>query len=207
MTGSALDAPALARIAEAVGRAEASTSAEIVVAVGARAGRYRSVALLAALLVGLVVPWPLIALTAWSAGAIALTQALAVLAMLAASLHVPLRVALTPARMRRAQAQEAALRTFQSRGLSRTRGRTGVLIHLSLAEHHAEIVADEGILARVGPDTWNAALAELVGALGRGETEAGLTAAVETVGRVLAKDFPAGADDPDELPNRVIVTD
>lgn len=207
MTGSAIDAGARERIARAIALAEAGTSAEIVVAVAARAGLYRSVALLAALLVTLVVPWPLIWLTPCSAGTIALAQALSAAVALGIGLSGRLRIALTPARRCRAQAREAALREFSARGLNRTRERTGVLIHLSLAERHAEIVADDGILARVRPEIWNAALADLVAALGRGETEAGLVATVERVGALLAERFPAGPEDIDELPNRVIVTD
>lgn len=209
MTGrrAVLDAAARERVADAIGRAEATTSAEIVVVVAARAGQYRSVALLAALLACLALPWPLIWLTRWSAGWIALAQALAAAAILAASLSRPLRVALTPPGTRRAQARDAARRAFWSRGLSRTRGRTGVLIHLALAERHAEIVADEGVLALVDPQGWNAALADLVAALARGETEAGLVATVAQVGLILSEKLPAGPDNPDELPNRVVVTD
>ncbi|GBU19252.1 MULTISPECIES: TPM domain-containing protein [Methylobacterium] len=208
-TGSArtvLDGPARERIAAAIGRAEAATSAEIVVMVAGRVGRYRSVALLAALLVGLTVPWPLIWFTRWSAADIALMQAIVVLGLLSASLYLPLRIALTPIRMRRTQARQAARRAFWSRGLSRTKGRNGLLIHLALAERHAEIVADEGILERVERPVWDEALRHLSAALERGETEAGLIAAVEEVGQVLARVFPGSPDDVDELPNRVIVT-
>ena len=205
-SASPLGEAALARIADAVGRAEETTSAEIVVLVAARAGRYRSGTLLAALLAGLALPWPLIAATAWSAAGIALAQACIVLAILGLGLDDRLRLALTPARIRRAQAREAAHRAFRARGLARTRGRSGLLIHLCLAERHAEIVADTGILAKVGPERWNAALALLFAGLARGETEAGLVAAVEAIGRILAEVLPAGPGDTDELPNRVIVT-
>ena len=195
------------RIAEAVRRVETGTSGEIVVMVSARAGAYRSVALLAALLGGLILPWILIWLTNLSAAAIALGQAGLVLLLLAAGLSEPLRLALVPGRMRRARAGDAARLAFWSRGLSRTRGRTGVLIYLAMAEHHAEIVADAGILARIGPERWNAALGCLIGALRRGEIEAGLVGAVEQVGAILAAEFPPGPSDPNELPNRVIVAE
>ena len=48
------------RIAGAIAKAESTTSAEIVVLVAARAGLYRSAALVPALALGLAVPWPLI---------------------------------------------------------------------------------------------------------------------------------------------------
>jgi len=202
-----LSPEARVRIAEAVRLAELSTSGEIVVMVSARAGAYRSVALLVALLGGLVLPWILIWLTDLSAAAIALGQAALVLLLLAAGLSEPLRLMLVPEGMRRARAGEAARLAFWSRGLSRTRGRTGVLIYLAMAERHAEIVADAGILARIGPERWNAALCGLISALRRGEIEAGLVDAVKQVGAILSAEFPPGLDDPNELPDRVIVAE
>ncbi|WP_375464747.1 TPM domain-containing protein [uncultured Methylobacterium sp.] len=208
MTGDALPTPeARARIARAVARAEGGTAGEIVVVLSARAGQYRSVVLLAGLVGGLALPWPLIALTPWSASAILVAQAGLVAAILAAGLYEPLRVALVPARIRRARTREAARLAFWSRGLSRTRGRTGVLLYLSMAERHAEIVADDGVLARIGPDSWSATLSELLAALRAGEVEGGLVRAVDCIGADLARHLPAGPDDPDELPNRVIVVD
>ena len=208
MAGEAvLTAEARARIAEAVARAEAGTSGEIVVMLSARAGTYRSVVLIAALVGGLILPWPLIVLTAWSTAAILLAQAASVAGILAAGLYEPLRLSLVPARIRRNRAREAAHRAFWSRGLARTRGRTGILLYLAMAEHHAEIVADDGILALIGPDRWSATLADLLDTLRAATVEAGLLRAVERIGADLARHIPAGPDDPDELPNRVVVTD
>lgn len=186
-------------------RAEATTAAEIVVMLSLRAGRYRSPVLVAALLVALLVPWPLIALTAWSAGAIALAQASVVAAFLAVSQHGPTRLALVPSRLRRGRARDAARLAFRTRGLVRTRGRTGVLLFLALAERHAEIVADVGVLERVDPEAWRGLLADLTDALRRGEAEAGLIHAVEALGARLAQALPVEPDDADELPNRLIV--
>ena len=208
MTGRPLlDAEARARIERAVGRAEAATAGEIVVMVAARAGQYRSFATVAALVGGLILPWPLLALTAWSTGTILLAQAALVAAILAAGLSEPLRLGLTPRRVRRARARDAARRAFRARGLGRTRGRTGILLHLSLAEQHAEIVADTGILERVGDARWTTTLADLTAALRAGEAEAGLLRAIERIGAELARHVPAGPDDPDELPNHVIVVE
>ncbi len=208
MAGSlaeALTPEARTRLARAVARAEAGTSGEIVVMVSARAGAYRSLVLLATLVAALVLPWPLIALTAWGAAGIALAQAALVAAILLASQSERVRLALVPRRLRSARAREAAQRAFWSRGLSLTRSRTGVLLYLSLAERHAEIVTDLGVLREVSPAAWDGILADLIAALGRGEIESGLTAAIEAIGGRLTEHLPAGPDDPDELPNRVIV--
>ncbi|CAM3090656.1 MULTISPECIES: TPM domain-containing protein [Methylobacterium] len=210
MTGRIADVlppEARERLAQAVSRAESGTSGEIVVMVGRRAGAYRSVVLHAALIAGLILPWPLIALTGWSAVTILLAQAALVAAILGLSQIERLSLALVPRSLRSARAREAGQRAFWSRGLSRTRSRTGVLLYLSLAERHAEIVTDLGVLGRIPAQAWDGILAELGGALARGEIEGGLTVAVERIGACLAQHLPAGPHDPDELPNRVIVAD
>jgi len=206
VTGSALSRAERERIAEAIGRAEAGTRCEIVVLVAARAGLYRSLGLSLALVVGLVLPWPLIALTALSAASIALIQAAVVLAALLATLDERLRTRLVPRAMRRQRAHEAAAREFLTRGLTRTRARTGVLIYVALAERYAEIVADKGVRARVPDGAWCATVADLLAAAGRGDLAGGLVAAVGAVGTVLAAELP-GRECVDELPNRVIVLD
>jgi len=202
-----LPSAACERLAAAVSRAEAGTSGEIVVMVGRRAGAYRSVVLLTALIAALILPWPLIALTGWSAATILLAQAALVAAILGLSQNARLRLALVPRRLRSARAREAGQRAFWSRGLSRTRSRTGVLLYLSLAERHAEIVTDLGVLQRIPAQSWDGILAELTHALARGEIEGGLTKAVERIGACLTEHLPAGPRDPNELPNRVIVAD
>ncbi|MBX9931337.1 MAG: hypothetical protein K2Y56_07335 [Methylobacterium sp.] len=194
-------------IAAAIQAAERSTSGEIVVLVAARAGAYRSVALLAALLCGLVIPWPLIMATQWSAASIALAQAIVVLAVLLGTLHPTARLALVPRAFRRQRAHDAALREFTSRGVTRTRGRTGILVYLAVAEGHAEIVADSAIAERVPSEAWSAAIGNLLDALRRNDAAGGLVAVVGEVGAILAAELPGSHDDIDELPNRVIVLD
>lgn len=198
---------ALERVAAAIARAEAGTAGEIVVMLCTRSGLYRSAVLVAALVCALLLPWPLIALTHWSAAAIALAQAGLAALVLALGLNEGARLALVPRSACRARVRAAALRAFRLRGLDRTRGRTGLLLYIALRERHAEIVADSGILARVPSGSWEAILSELAGALGRGEAEAGLVAAVGRIGERLAAVLPAGPADPDELPNRVILAD
>lgn len=195
------------RIAGAIAKAESTTSAEIVVLIAARAGLYRSAALLPALALGLAVPWPLILFTPWSAASIALTQAAVVLAALAAAAHPRTRLGLVPRSIRRARAHEAATREFAARGLAGTRGRTGILIYLAVAEGHAEIVADTGIASRISPAAWSSAIDSLLASLRRREATEGLVTAVESIGAILERHLPRRPGDIDELPNRVIVTD
>ncbi|WP_238232615.1 TPM domain-containing protein [Methylobacterium thuringiense] len=209
MTGS--PCPPLTRderaaIAVAIARAESATSGEIVVIVAARSGLYRSAAPVLALFAGLAAPWPLIGFTTLSAATIAAIQAAVALAALLVGLDPRLRIRLVPPAIRRDRVREAACREFGARGLIGTQARTGVLIYLALAEHHAEIVADAAVRARVSDATWTAILSDLATAAGRGELGPGLVVAVARVGAVLAVELPAGPNR-NELPNRVIVLD
>ncbi len=210
MTGRAaagLGPEARARLAQAVARAEAGTAGEIVVMLCARSGLYRSAVLAAALAGALLLPWPLIALTGWSAAQILLAQAAFAAACLAAGSSEGLRLALMPRVFRRGRVRAAAARAFRMRGLARTRGRTGVLLYIAIRERHAEIVTDAGVLAHVPADAWEGILADLTAALGRGAAEAGLAEAVGRIGDRLREALPAGPGDPNELPDRVILAD
>jgi putative membrane protein len=87
----------------------------------------------------------------------------------------------------------------------KTRGRTGVLIYLSLEERRAEIVADRAIAEKVEPECWGEAMAVLVDEVKQGRPGLGLALAVEKVGAVLAPILPPTLGNPDELPNRLIM--
>ena len=60
----------------------------------------------------------------------------------------------------------------------RTARRTGVLLYLSLAERRAEIVADAAIHAKVAPEVWGDAMAELLAHVREGRASEGMAAAV-----------------------------
>ncbi len=116
----------------------------------------------------------------------------------------PLRMAFTPGSTKTRRARARAVALFKASTERRTHSRTGVLIYLSLAEHRAEIVADEAIVAKVAPEAWGAAMALLIDQLKAGKPGEGMAAAVAAIGEVLAGHFPRTGDDPDEMPNRMI---
>jgi putative membrane protein len=193
------------RVAAAIRAAEANTAGEIVVVVARQASGYRSVALLYALIGALAAPWPLISLSELPASRIFIVQLAVALVLTAAFSWAGRRLALVPRWIKRARAREAAAREFLARGLTRTRGRTGVLIFVALGERYAEVIADAGIADRVDPSVWRDTIAELIEALRESRTADGLIAAVARVGAILAEHAPSAGDDADELPNKVIL--
>ncbi|MET7244842.1 hypothetical protein ABZT49_15895 [Methylobacterium sp. EM32] len=197
-----------ARIAAAVAAAERDTAGEIVVMVAARSGAYRSLPPALALAGALLVPWPLILLTGLSATRIFLLQLAVALALLLGLSAAPSLARLPralPRAFRRARARAAARHEFRARGLSRTSGRTGVLIYVALAERYADVVTDTGV--GTAPDAWRPVLDDLVAALRRDALAEGLVRAVAGAGAILAEAAPPRPGDADELPNRVIVTE
>lgn len=194
-----------ARLTNAIRDAESNTSGEIVVVVAERASAYRSIPVVWALIGALLVPWPLIWITHLSAGRIFTVQ-LVVAFLLCLFLSWPSRRhALVPRFIKRTRAREAAAREFLGRGVTRTRDRTGVLIYVALAEHHAEIIADTGIADRVDAGAWQGIIDNLTGAIKEGQLGDGLLEAIESAGALLARHAPPRFDDTDELPNKVIV--
>jgi putative membrane protein len=117
---------------------------------------------------------------------------------------MPLRMMLTPRSTKARRVRRRAITLFRAAAEGRTRGRTGVLIYLSLDEHRAEIVADSAIVAKVTPETWGDIMAVLIDEVRAGRAGQGLAEAVRRVGAVLATHFPRSPDDRNELPDRLI---
>jgi putative membrane protein len=194
-----------ARIAAAIVAAERRTSGELVAVVAAAADDYRYVSLLWPALAALLLPALLLtAFPALDAWLLYLAQS-ALFVALALLCQLPrLRMALVPAAIKRQRAGRLAREQFFAQGLHRTQGRTGVLIFVAVAEHHVEIIADRGIDRVVPPGTWDEAVARFVERVRGGAVAEGFLATIALVGERLAEHFPGAADDPDELPNRLI---
>ena len=131
---------------------------------------------------------------------------LGVFAVLGAlSQYWPLRIALVPRRIKRARAHRHAVEQFLAQNLHVTKARTGVLIFVSMAEHFAEVIADEGIYEKVPPETWDGVVDELTRHIGKRETADGFVTAINMCADTLARHFPPGSGDDNELPDHLIV--
>lgn len=194
-------------IEEAINRAEKKTSGEIIVVVATASAGYFAYALMWAALLALLVPWPLIYLTNWPVEFIYLAQLGVFLLGALLMQWVPLRSAIVPNSIKRARAHQKAVEQFLAQNLHTTKGRTGVLIYVSFAERYAEVIADEGIYKKVPQDTWNSVVETLTTHLGRGARFEGFVTAIDACGKILAKHFPPGRIDQNELPNHLIVLD
>lgn len=212
------------RVGAAVAAAESASAGEIVTILAERSDDYGDVALvwsaaaaLAALLALFVLPGFYLGIYErlaggwvheWTPRAVFGVAAFVVSIKFGATwlllLWPPLRLFLTPRPIRNARVRARAVTCFKVGAERRTHGRTGILIYLSLAEHRAEIVADEAIAAKVAPEVWGDAMAAMLAELKQDRLAEGLIAATERVGAVLAQHLPRAEDDQNELPDRLI---
>lgn len=211
-------------VSAAVSAAEANTSGEIVTVVTDRSDGYTDVALVWAAIVAFTAIAVLTAfpnfylglvdqvLGKWNAewtprgifGLALFVGILKFLGMWLIQLWQPLKFFLIPGPIKSHRTNARAMQIFKVGTDRRTTGRTGILIYLSMRERRAEIVADEAITSKVSPDVWGEAMAAMLAELKRGSCGAGVVAAVEQVGKVLAEHLPREVDDVNELPDRLI---
>ena len=222
-----------ARIERAIKTAEAGTTGEIYCVVGQESSDYREVPVawgaIAALLgpalrlaAGIHVPAPDDLGAGWTAaqmssaaeaaaraalsGAILLQGALFVVVAILVAIP-PIRRFMTPRGLKRERVRRRAQEQFLAKNLQATRERTGVQIYVSAHEHMAELIADDGIAAKVEDRVWDEAMQRLMAGFKAGRPAEGFEEAIGLCGAILAEHFPPRADNPNELSDSVVVLD
>jgi len=193
-------------ISAAIRAAEARTSGEIVTVLAGASNSYLWPALACAGLVSFLVAGaiaPYVGLV--SSSDLFFVQMATLLALGLPLMITRVRFALVPAAVKRAGARRRAREEFFERGLHRTDGRTGILIYASLAERYVEILADDGINAKVEQSDWQAIVDRFVADVRAGAVADGFRTAIARVGDILERHFPATRENPDEFPNRLFV--
>jgi len=202
--GSIISSADKKRIVEAMRAAEGKTGATIYCVIARACGDYRLVPIAWAAVIALAVPLPLIYLTWWPAGIIWLIQlSAAILTVL--FLSIPsIRFRIVPKRRMWARAHAEALHQFLAQGVHLTEQHTGLLIFASVAERHAEIIADSEVNAKIAPEAWVNAISTLVAAIKEGHLSDGFLAAVNLCSEELARHFPPEARNSKESAGRLV---
>jgi len=192
-------------ISEAVQKAEATTSGEIVFAVSEASARYHH-ELLQASIVGMAAAAAIyLALPVeHTIGILLWTQLVAFALFFAILPHLPPRRWIIPKREMDVRVYEAAFLEFYSSGLYRTREANGVLIYLSVFEKRVVVIGDRGIHSKMGTQHWDAVRDRIIEGIKQGRARDGICAAIQGCGEALAKHFPHQADDVNELFDQVI---
>jgi putative membrane protein len=202
------------RIRRAVEQAERATKGEIVPMIVPASALYREagyrmglmLALLAlALLLTIEIYWLPWGWHAGNAGGLLLAVVAAYgLGQWLGRLPIVIRFVTSRERM----AHKVALRAeqaFYKHGLHNTKGRTGILILVSLLERRVHVLADKGLNDRVPAGTWDGLVKGIIDGIRTGQATDAICAAIATCGTLLAQVSPVGSgDNPNELPDRLI---
>lgn len=194
------------RIEEALQKAEAKTTGEIVPMVLSKSDLYPAahfrLAILCAMSVSMImyyIPWqfndPIWYLWAQIPALI--------LGHLLAYNHKIKRFFSTGAELDE-EVHQKAIQSFFYNNLHHTNDRTGILIMVSLLEHRVEVLADSGINAKVEKGHWDNLTKNLIKEIKGDRLLEGLIHAVEECGELLSKHFPAQEENPNELPDSLI---
>ncbi len=200
------------RVEAAIAAAEARTSGEIVPLLVRSSSTFGHVPLLAAafILVAAISLDLYAVLGDWIgndvAAVILVWIGAAVLGYLAASFDAVDRL-LTPRSDQAAQVDLRAEVEFYEQGIGQTRGRTGVLLMVSLLERRAVVLADRAISEQLPPETWQEVVDLLTDGVKQRDLAAGFCAAIERCGDLLEAHFPIDPGDENELRDHLIVKD
>lgn len=216
-----LDEAGLAAIRGAVAEAERRTSGEIAVAAIPESAPYAFHELFASVLVGAAVfsallPFAgsisaLIDRATWHAPLWSLPAFFGAASFAATGLCFLLANApaldrlIVPRPYRRRMVYERALRHFVESGVYATRERTGVLIFVSCLEREVRVIADSGISARIEQADWDRIAASLARGIREGRAAGAIAEAVGDCGKLLEAHFPAQKENPNELPDGLVV--
>lgn len=190
-------------IRDAIGAAEAKTRGEIVCAIAGASDDYRYIPTLWAAALALALPLPALFHLGDITPHVYVGQLVLFLALALAARWTPLKMLLVPGRVKRARAAARARLAFLDLGVTDTADRAGILIFVSVAERHVEVIADRGIHAKVGNEAWQRAVDGFVAEIKAGRVGDGFLAAIDACGDVLERHFPRTGGEVDELPNRL----
>jgi putative membrane protein len=110
---------------------------------------------------------------------------------------------LLPPGLKKAEVLEAAHGAFLREEVFSTKGRTGVLVFVSVLEQAVFLLADKGLREKVRDDEWGELGASLAKDLDSGNAGPTFLAALEALSQRLSADFPPCAENPNELPDHV----
>ncbi len=99
--------------------------------------------------------------------------------------------------------ERRSARRFELLGMTKTAERNGVLIYVAPRARVFRILGDVAIHEKCGESFWKDVAAAMEESFRKGELTEGIVRGVERVGEVLAKHFPRGAKDRNELPDTI----
>ncbi len=192
-------------LAREIAAFEARTSAELVIVVEPRVGHYLHIPLI----VGALAALGALAFLLYGEPSFALHWFLidpvlvGLLVGYVASGWPLLERALTPASTRERAIVRAARAAFVARSVADTRGRTGVLLHVAVAERRATLLPDLGVRRAIPEAAWTQATRPLLAAVAGGAAASNLAPYLDSLGTLCSEHLPRQGDDENELADEV----
>ena len=104
----------------------------------------------------------------------------------------------------KAEVEEAALASFFTERLYKTKDANGILIFISVLERQVWVLADAGINARIDPGQWQGVIDLITQGIKEQRQCDAICQAVVQIGDLLKTHFPHQKDDIDELHNLIV---
>ena len=193
-------------IEEAIKKAEATTSGEIVFTAASASAHYSHATLQGALIGMVIVTAIFLALPYFDHTLTRLLwmQFLSFAVFYTILPYLPWRRWLISGKEMDARVHDAAFMQFYASGLYRTRESNGVEIYVSFFEREVVIIGDRGIHEKMGNQHWQDVRDLIISGMRDGNVCGGICTAIEKCGKALAEHFPHRPDDVNELPDQVI---
>ncbi|WP_338525898.1 TPM domain-containing protein [Pseudomonas batumici] len=193
------------QVAEAIAQVEQQTDAELVTVLASRADDYAYIPLLWASLLALLVPGIVNFVFGWLNSHSLLAAQWSSFIVLCLLFRIPsITSRLIPRTVRHWRASGLARRQFLEQNLHHTVGATGVLIFVSEAERHVEILVDKGISRRLDDSAWDPIVKAFTEQVKQGQTLQGFITCIQSCGELLKTHVPV-TQARNELPNRLVV--
>lgn len=103
-----------------------------------------------------------------------------------------------------AEVQEAALTSFFTEKLYKTKEENGILIFISVLEHKVWVLADAGINACIDAGQWQDIIALITDGIKAKRQSAAICEAIRQIGQLLQTHFPIQDQDINELHNIIV---
>ena len=200
-----LDSKYRRRVAETIKNVEAGTDAEVVTVLAREADNYLYISTLWAAFLALLLGPLLQFLPWWLEYRQAFTLQWILFIVLAVVFRWrPLTMRLVPKKVKYWRASNLARREFLEQELHSTKGRLGLLIFVSQAEHYVEILADRGLAEHITNENWQEIVENFIREIKRGKTGEAFIHCIEKCGELLQEAAPL-TEIKNELPNHLVI--
>lgn len=104
----------------------------------------------------------------------------------------------------RHEVEEHAITSFFQERLYETREKNGILIFISVFEHHVVILGDSGINEKIDPGSWEKMVDHIITGIKNNRQCDAICEVIEEIGLILQSHFPIRDDDENELHDLIV---